>query len=221
MLKSTAKTSKKSMQPKAAQQNKKANKVTKRKMATKVSKKAYLQNITQTLLADAQAAKTDVYAPAQFFQTYKTATLVIPQFQEVITHPLTTAERKKEVVADILGHLGADKPTVQFFGQLAVDGRLPLAKDALDKYRKLAADTSKDALATVTSATPLTAAQITSITKSLEPVAPSGFKLRVFTQVDPKIIGGLIIQMDNFYQDLSFSSAYQVVETKVHDATQV
>jgi ATP synthase F1 delta subunit len=217
MLKSN-KAPKKSLKANASATKKSLKTQSKRKMSAKVSKKVYTQQATEKLLASAQAAKTDVYAPAQFFQTYKSASLVIPQFQEVITHPLTTPERKKEVVADVFAHLGADKPTIEFFGQLAADNRLGLAKDALTKYRKMAADASKDSLATVTSAQPLTPAQIQTITKGLEQHAPKGFKLRVFTQVDPKIVSGFIVQMDTFYQDLSFSSAYQAVEQQVQDA---
>jgi F-type H+-transporting ATPase subunit delta len=206
---------------KAPKTSKKVNKVQKRKMASRVSKKAYIQQSTDELLANAQKQKTDLYAPAEFFQTYKTATLVIPQFQEVISHPMSTPERKREVIADVFTHLGADKPTIEFFSKLAVDDRLPLAKDSLDKYRKMAADLNKDALATVTSAVTLTDAQIKGISKSLEAVTPKGHKLRVFTHVDPKILGGLIIKMDSFYQDLSMASAYQVIEQKVQDATAV
>lgn len=200
---------------------KKVVKTPKRKMAVRVTKKAYIQQETDNLLANAQKAKTDLYAPAEFFQTFKTATLVIPQFNEVITHPLSTAERKREVMADVLSHLGADKPTIDFYSTLAVDNRLGLARDALTKYRKMAADISKDALATVTSATPLNDKQVAAISKSLEAVTPQGFKLRVFVKVEPKIVSGLIIQMDDYFQDLSMASAYQIAEEKVLAATAI
>eukprot|EP00461_Guttulinopsis_vulgaris_P002060 UN02061 len=156
-----------------------------------------------------------------FFETYKQATLVIPQFDDVIKHPLTTADRKKEVITNVFQHFKADAPTVNFFVSLAQDGKLGLAKDILTKYRKAAADANKDSLATIISATPLTKEQLDTISKALQGVIPKENKLRIFPQVDKSIMGGLIIQMDEFYQDLSMSSGYRVVEQKIHDATQV
>lgn len=220
-MKSQQKALKAKQAPKKAAAAKKVTKTPKRKMATRVTKKAYIQQETDNLLANAQKAKTDLYAPAEFFQTFKNATLVVPQFSEVITHPLSTAERKREIIADVLGHLGADKPTVDFYATLAVDNRLGLAKDALTKYRKMAADVSKDALATITSAVELNDKQVAAISKSLEAVTPKGLKLRVFVKVEPKIVSGLIIQMDDYYQDLSMVSAYQVAEEKVLAATAI
>jgi ATP synthase F1 delta subunit len=205
-------------QPKAA---KKVAKVPKRKMASKITKKAYIQQQTENLLAETAAAKTDPYAPYEFFTTFKKATLVIPEFQQVITHPIASEERKRAMITDVLTHLGADKPTVAFYTRLAIDDRLGLAKDALTKYRKMAADANKEQLATITSANPLTPAQVQSVTKALEGVVHKGFKLRVFTAVDPQILGGLVIAMDEFYQDLSMSSGYQMAEQKIIDATAV
>jgi F-type H+-transporting ATPase subunit delta len=190
-------------------------------MATKITKKAYIQQQTEKLLADTAAAKTDPYAPYEFYPTFKKATRVIPEFQQIITHPIADEKRKRTMMSDILTHMGADKPTVEFYTQLAVDDRLGLAKDTLTKYRKMAADANKEQLATVTSANPLTDAQVKAVTKALEGVVHKGFKLRVFTQVDPLILGGLVIAMDEFYQDLSMSSGYQVAEQKIIDATSV
>lgn len=199
-----------------------ANKTAKRSMSSaRLPKRKYIDFKSKELLESVKAAKTDSYAPAQFFEVYKQATLTVPQFESVIKHPSTTPARKAEIMQSVLGHFKADAPTINFFTQLAQDGKLILAKDILTKYRKAAADANQDALATVISAAPLSKEQMDTISKALQGVTPKDHKLRVFSQIDPAIMGGLIIQMDEFYQDLSMISGYRVVEQKVVDATSV
>lgn len=195
----------------------------KRKMASnaRLPKRKYIEIKSNELLENVKAAKTDPYAPSNFFDVYKQATLTIPQFEDVVKHPLTSADRKKEVMTSVLAHFKADAPTINFFVSLAQDGKMGLAKDILTKYRKAAADANKDSLATIISAAPLSKEQMDNIAKALGAVTPKDHKLRVFSQVDKSIMGGLIIQMDEFYQDLSMSSGYRVIEQKVHDATAI
>lgn len=191
------------------------------KPRSRLPKRKYIHQAAQELLADAQKAGGDIYAPADFFDVYKKATLTIPQFEDVIKHPLTSDAQKAAVISGIFTQLKATKPTIDFFTQLAQDNKLNLAKDVLELFRKDASVVNKDTLATVISAEPLTAAQLKTVTKNLEPLATEGTKLRVANKIDANILGGLIIQMDEFYQDLSFSSGYRVIEQKVHDATAV
>jgi F-type H+-transporting ATPase subunit delta len=66
------------------------------------------------------------------------------------------------------------------------------------------ADQSGQAIATVTSAAPIAAAQLTSLTKSLTKIY--GRELRLNLEIDPSIIGGLRVQVGDDVIDGSISS---------------
>jgi F-type H+-transporting ATPase subunit O len=187
----------------------------------RLPKRKYIEAQTKQLLNNVTKAKTDPYGPSTFQDKFKQASFLIPQFEDVIKHPMATPERKKELISQIFGHLKADVPTTNFFTELAVDSKLGLAKDIVGRYKRAAAEQNKDSLATVTSAAPLSQAQVDQITKSLQAVVTPGNKLRVFQHIDPSILGGFIVQMDEIYQDLSMVSAYRQLEQQVIDATSV
>mmetsp|Transcript_30402 Transcript_30402/g.97007 ORF Transcript_30402/g.97007 Transcript_30402/m.97007 type:complete len:100 (-) Transcript_30402:25-324(-) len=83
----------------------------------------------------------------------------------------------------------------------------------LDELEKVAADfgelmKAKGGVvdATVTSAVALTAAQSKAIQKALEGTLAAGQTISLITEVDPKLLGGLQVQVGDKYMDLSVSS---------------
>jgi len=60
--------------------------------------------------------------------------------------------------------------------------------------------------ATITSADPLTKAQLDAVTQAMKTQVAKGKKVVLSTQVDPTILGGLQIQIGDKFLDLSVGS---------------
>lgn len=90
--------------------------------------------------------------------------------------------------------------------EVAGDGRLDLAKRMAAKAAELRSVTSKVVDVTVTSAVPLTKDQQGAVGKALPGYAAAGVSLSVNYVVDPAVLGGLLISIQNSIVDLSASS---------------
>ncbi len=89
---------------------------------------------------------------------------------------------------------------------LASEGRLDLVKRVAEKAAQLRAVTSKAADVVVTSAVPLSKEQQAAIAKALPAYAPAGAALNTNFAVDPAVLGGLLVSIQNTTIDLSVTS---------------
>lgn len=89
---------------------------------------------------------------------------------------------------------------------MAGDGRLDLIKRMAVKAAELRGVTSKVVDVTVTSAVALSKDQQGAVSKALPGYAPAGMSLNVAFTVDPAVLGGLLVSIQNQIVDLSASS---------------
>mmetsp|Transcript_30401 Transcript_30401/g.97004 ORF Transcript_30401/g.97004 Transcript_30401/m.97004 type:complete len:209 (-) Transcript_30401:25-651(-) len=126
-------------------------------------------------------------------------------FAATLSNPTVGREAK---VAYLDGILGTK------YSPITKNLLLTMASNArLDELEKVAADfgelmKAKGGVvdATVTSAVALTAAQSKAIQKALEGTLAAGQTISLITEVDPKLLGGLQVQVGDKYMDLSVSS---------------
>lgn len=99
----------------------------------------------------------------------------------------------KQAVAAVADSLKLKPMTANFLGVLAENGRLKELKAMIRAFHGLAADHRGEITAEVTSAYPLTQDQRDAITKNLK--SRAGREVIISEQVDPEILGGLIVRM--------------------------
>lgn len=115
-----------------------------------------------------------------------------PRLQEALTHPLIPAERKKEIVADLLRDRVQDV-TLHFLYLLIDKRRAEVLEDVEQEYVRLANEYRNVLPVTVTSAIPITCEEKCALRKKLE--GSTGKTIELQLAEDPEIIGGLVIQI--------------------------
>ena len=86
-----------------------------------------------------------------------------------------------------------DSLTAKFLGVLAENRRLADLPKMIDAFDAIVADHRGEVTAKVTSAHPLSAAQLKELTANLK--SRVGRDVTVATTVDPAILGGLVVQL--------------------------
>jgi len=133
-----------------------------------------------------------------------------PKLITILNAPTRTPEDKSAIVAELSKQIGAtsNETIKNFLNALAENNRLGLLKGVADKFGTLIAAAKGEVELTVTSAQPLDNKTLqrleTAITKSS--YVGAGKKLKVTNEVNPDIIGGLVVEVGDRTIDLSVSS---------------
>lgn len=129
-----------------------------------------------------------------------------PQVAALIADPAVPAERVAELVIDVAGgDLGARG--ANFVKVLAENDRLTLLPEIRAQYEALKADAEGTLEATITSAQPLTQAQVDDLVAGLK--AKFKREVNVRTAVDPELIGGAVIAIGDQVMDGSVKGRLQ------------
>lgn len=147
----------------------------------------------------AQAKKTQTVAAAQSeLSQVADAVAARPHLQALLNQPLVTEERKKQVLRDEFA--GKVSPAVVGFLSLLADKRrINLLPEVQSEFARLVREYENIALATATSAVPLTAEQAAALEKSLE--ARTGKDIQLEMAVDPDLIGGILVRIGDTVLD--------------------
>ncbi|KAK1988277.1 ATP synthase delta subunit [Colletotrichum cereale] len=132
-----------------------------------------------------------------------------PKLASVLAAPTLTPEDKDAIVAELTKQAGANsQETVKnFLAALAENNRLGLLPGITQKFAEIMSAARGEVELVVTSATQLDNKTLnrleTAISKSA--YAGAGKKLKVTNQVNPDIVGGLIVEIGDRTIDLSVS----------------
>jgi len=127
-----------------------------------------------------------------------------PEFAALVRSQTVDRDSAAKAVAAIARTLKLDPTTANFLGVLAQNRRLGQLRAMLDAFAALAAAHRGEISATVTSAFPLSDAQVDAIRKQLKDRA--GHSIKITTHVDPSILGGLIVRMGSQMIDSSIKT---------------
>ena len=142
--------------------------------------------------------------------TYSLKTM--PRLSEALTHPLVPAERKKKIVGEVF-ESAIDTITIDFVG-LLIDKRRPEILDEIEiEYISLANDFRGVTPALVTSAVTLSADERELLNKKLEGF--TGKKVELTLEVDPSIIGGLVVRIGDTIIDGSVNGYLASLKVKL------
>lgn len=126
------------------------------------------------------------------------------EFKALIASPQVSRGDAGNAVAAIAKAVKADALTGNFLGVLAQNGRLAALPSIISAYRVLAAHHRGEVKAEVISAHPLTKDQLAKLTAQL--AARTGSNISVDAQVDPSILGGLVVRMGSQMIDSSIKT---------------
>lgn len=125
---------------------------------------------------------------------------------------LSDDERVSEITG-LLQKAGISNQQVLSFVQYLVEQKLfKDVKGVVNGYKQLAAHDLKEVSAVVTSAEPLQPAQLKRVEAALKSRVAPGLNLTVATEVDPSILGGLKILLDDQYLDASVTARLKAID---------
>lgn len=123
----------------------------------------------------------------------------------LVKSPVFSAEEQARAVGAVLAKAGIGGFAANFISLAARNRRLFVLPDMIRSYRQFAAAHRGEQEAEVTSVSPLTEDQVSSLTSALQGVA-KGKEIRIVPKVDPTIIGGLIVKVGSRMIDTSLKT---------------
>ena len=122
-------------------------------------------------------------------------------FSELVDSPLVSRDEAGKALAAIGPKLGVDPVTTNFLGVLARNGRKSQLPAIIRAFRRLAAEHRGETIAEVVTARPLNDDQIGQLKQQLR--ARAGRDVNIDAQVDPAILGGLVVKLGSQRIDAS------------------
>ena len=122
-------------------------------------------------------------------------------FAELIASPLISREEAGKAFAAIAPQLSLDPITTSFLGVLARNGRKNELRAVIRAFRRLSAEHRGETTADVVTARPLNDDQIAQLKQQLR--VRAGRDVTIDSQVDPAILGGIIVKLGSQQIDAS------------------
>lgn len=116
-----------------------------------------------------------------------------PELKALIADPELSRAQTEGAILALADYLGTAPLTKSFLGVLAQNRRLSALPGMIRAFRAIAAAQRGEVTAEVTSAHPLDDAQLSALTRRL--TAREGRDVKLKTEVDPSILGGLIVKI--------------------------
>ena len=157
-----------------------------------------------TALFDLAREEKAIDAVSESLKTLKAALAESAELRQLTNSPLVSRDQAIKAVAAIASTLSLDPLTSKFLGVLAQNRRLGQLGAVIRSYGQLAARHRGETTAEVTSARPLTAAQVEALQAKLK--TQLGRDVAVDLTVDPSILGGLIVKIGSRQIDSSIRS---------------
>jgi F-type H+-transporting ATPase subunit delta len=134
-------------------------------------------------------------------ETLRSAIAEAADLAALLKDPEISRKQAGAAVAGVADHLHLAPLTKNFLGVLAKNRRLSSLPDMIRAFATIAAAQRGEVTADVTSAHPLDDSQVMALTQKL--TAREGRDVKVRTEVDPSILGGLIVKIGSRQIDSS------------------
>ena len=122
-------------------------------------------------------------------------------FAEVVESPLVSREESSKAFGAVASQLNLDPVTANFLGVLAKNGRKNQLRPVIRAFRRLAAEHRGETTADIVTARPLNDDQLSELKQQLR--ARAGRDVTVDAQVDPNILGGIVVKLGSQRIDAS------------------
>ena len=125
-------------------------------------------------------------------------------FKSLLASPVISSDVKSDVVDAILAKAGFIDVVANFLRTVARNGRLFVLPAMISSFKDLAAEARDELRAEVTSAAPLNKKQTADLARTLK--SKMGKTVTLNTNVDPSLIGGLIVKVGSKMIDSSLKT---------------
>jgi F-type H+-transporting ATPase subunit delta len=122
-------------------------------------------------------------------------------FAELVASPMVSRQDAARAFAGLAPQLGLDPITTNFLGVLARNGRKSELRKIIRFFKRIAAEHRGEITAEVTTAHPLKDDQVDALKAQLKKRA--GRDVTLDAQVDPQILGGIVIKLGSEMIDAS------------------
>lgn len=161
-----------------------------------------------TALFTAAAKESSVEKTFQSVEKLNTAIKNDAKLSEILSNPALSFESRKEVISTVQSTLKLDNTTVNLLNVLSENNRLGLFSQIAKQFSVLNSAYNGVVEATVVSAKPLDSKTIQRLTKAIQgsKFVGEGKSLKISNEVNPDILGGLIVEVGDNTVDLSVSA---------------
>ena len=139
-----------------------------------------------------------------------------PDLARLVRSPVFSAEDQAKAIKAITEKAAIGGLAGNFLQLIAKNRRLFAAPDMIKSFRGLAARARGEVQAEVTSAVPLTEAQVNAIKDTLRAGA-GGKDIQLDTRVDPAILGGLVVKMGSRMVDSSIRTRLNSLQARMKE----
>ena len=137
-------------------------------------------------------------------------------FTRMVRSPVFSADDQGKAIAAIAAKAGLSDLSANFLKLLARNRRMFVLGDVITSFRSIVARHRGEVTADVTSAHPLTEAQMNALTDTLTGTA-GGRKVKINTKVDPALLGGLIVKMGSRMIDSSLKTKLNSLKMRMKE----
>jgi len=164
-------------------------------------------------LADEQGALDQV---ASHLNTLAQALDTNDDLMRLVRSPVFRADDQIRAIDAVMSALGISGLAANFVKLMAKNRRLFALRDTIEAFKALLAERRGEISATVTSAQPLSEAQLGEVRDMLS--ASAGRNVQLETAVDPSLLGGLIVKMGSRMIDNSLRTKLNSLRTVMKEA---
>ena len=170
-------------------------------METSGGIRASLAGRYASALFDLARDKRQIDAVGRSLDALNQALLDSREFAELTASPLVSRKEAGKALAALAPKLGLDPITTNFVGVLARNGSKHELRAVIRAFRRLAADHRGETTAEVVTARALNEGQVAALKAQLRTRA--GRDVSIDAQVDPKILGGIVVKLGSQMIDAS------------------
>ncbi|WP_420607860.1 F0F1 ATP synthase subunit delta [Novosphingopyxis sp.] len=164
-----------------------------------------------TALFELARDRSEIAAVERSLDTLKQALDEVPAFKAVTTSPELSRDQAERTVLAVADQLGVDTLTRNFLGVLSENRRLGQLGHVARDFNILTAAHRGEVTAEVVSAHALSDDQMDALRKQLR--ARVGRDVNVQSQVDPSILGGLVVKIGSRMIDNSIRTRLNTLAT--------
>lgn len=135
--------------------------------------------------------------------------------RRLVRSPVISANEQQKAIGTILDRAGIGGLAGNFLRLISRNRRLFAAPDMVKAFRRLAARARGEVEADVTSAIPLSEAQLQTLRETLR--ASVGKEVTIATRVDPALLGGLVVKMGSRMVDSSLRTKLNSLKTRMKE----
>ncbi|KAK3543651.1 hypothetical protein QTP70_025985 [Hemibagrus guttatus] len=140
-----------------------------------------------------------------------------PKLSSIVLNPHVKRSIKQKTVNDVLNKAKLSPITINLINVLADNGRLSLTSDVITAFGKMMSAHRGEVTCSVTTAQPLDESNLAELKVALNGFLAKGETIKLQTQCDPSILGGMVVSIGDKYVDMSTKSKIQKLTKLIRD----